>query len=133
MNKILKIFIADDSSIIREHITTLLSAISNVKIIGQAEDVPEAIRLIQEQKPNVAILDIQMPGGSGIDVLANVKKLESPPVVIMFTNHAYPQYEKTCTKEGADFFFDKSKDFLKIREVINQLLGQGNGSIKIDS
>ena len=133
MDKMLKVFIADDSSLIRETIILFLSVIPNVKITGQAEDVPEAIRLIQEKRPDVAILDIQMPGGNGIDVLAKVKKLEPPPVVIMFTNHAFPPYEKTCMKEGADFFFDKSKDFLKIRKVINQLLEHGNSSTRIDS
>jgi DNA-binding NarL/FixJ family response regulator len=67
------------------------------------------------------ILDIRMPGGSGIDVLENIKKTNAAPVVIVLTNYPYPQYRKKCMALGAEYFFDKTTEFEKVTEVIENL------------
>lgn len=122
MDSILKVFIADDSDIFRERLISLLLEIPEVNIAGQARDVSEAMRFIREQKLDMAILDIRMRGGSGIDVLKSIKKYNPSVIVIMLTNYPYPQDRKKCMKEGADYFFEKSKDLEKIIEVIKELI-----------
>lgn len=81
----MKVFIADDSAIVRERLIEMLSGLKDVEVIGQAGSGVEALNSIQELKPDVVILDIQMPGGSGIDVLENIKKEEPALLVIMLT------------------------------------------------
>ena len=127
MDSMFKVFIADDSDIFRERFISLLLEIPEVKIAGRARDVSEAMRFIQEQKLDMAILDIRMPGGSGNDVLISIKKYNPSVMVIMLKNYPYPQYRKKCMKEGADYFFEKSKDFEKVTEVIKELILQCEG------
>jgi len=115
----MKVLIADDSREVRERIKMLLSEVEKVEMIGEAENVQQAIEHIKQQGPDVVILDIQMPGGNGIDVLNEIEKNDQVPVVIMLTNYPYPQYKKKCLDAGADFFFDKSGEFEKVIEVLS--------------
>lgn len=106
-----------------ERLARMLSELPGaVELIGQASDAREAAEAIRRLRPDVVILDIRMPRGSGIDVLREIKREMPSPVVLMLTNHPYPQYRETCRKMGADFFFDKSTEFEKIPEVLQRLL-----------
>jgi len=118
----MKVFIADDSPILCERLKTMLSDFPEVEISGQAKDTPEAIKFIKELKPDVVILDIRMPGGSGIEVLQSIKKDRPDIKVIVFTNYPYPQYRKKCMELGADFFFAKATESEEVPKVIEQLL-----------
>jgi DNA-binding NarL/FixJ family response regulator len=118
----MKVFIADDSATVRERLITMLSELEGIEIVGQAQDAVEATKAILKLKPDVAILDIRMPGGSGIDTLRNIKRVTPAPKVIMLTNYPYPQYRKRCLDAGADFFFDKSSEFHKVTEVLEQMM-----------
>jgi len=100
----------------------MLSEIEGLEIIGVAQDGIEARDRILELKPDVLTLDIRMPLRSGIDVLRDIKKSAPTTKIIILTNYPYPQYRKKCMEEGADFFFDKSTEFEKVTEVIEQLL-----------
>ncbi len=117
----MKVFIVDDSAFIRERLRIMVSELKEVEVIAQAKDPQEAIEGIQKLKPDVVILDIRMPGGSGIDVLKNIKKNRNPPQVIMLTNYPYPQYRKKCNDAGADYFLDKSTEFEKVTEILSSL------------
>jgi CheY-like chemotaxis protein len=92
-----------------------------VDVVGQAGDVPESLAAIRRTRPDVVILDIRMPGGNGIDVLREVKKMTPAPQVIMLTNFAYAQYRKKCEEAGADFFLDKSAEFEKLPQALEQV------------
>ena len=121
----MKVFIADDSLEIRKRIIAMLSDIERIDLIGQAENVQDAISSIHELSPDVVILDIRMPGGSGIDVLKTIEKKNRIPVVIMLTNYPRSQYGNKCLDAGADFFFEKSIEFEKVMEVVTSMSGKG--------
>jgi DNA-binding NarL/FixJ family response regulator len=118
----MKVFIADDSQILRERLKTMLADLPEVEIAGQAKDTPEAIQSIKELKPDVVILDIRMPGGSGIEVLQSIKKDRPGIKVIVFTNYPYPQYRKKCMEFGADFFFAKAAESDQIPLAVSELI-----------
>jgi DNA-binding NarL/FixJ family response regulator len=118
------IFIADDSKALRERLTAMLSEIEGAEVIGQAGNVAEAIEGINNLKPDVVILDIQMPGGNGIDVLKTIKQESEPPLVLMLTNNASPQYRKKCMELGSDFFLDKSREFESLLTIFKRLIEQ---------
>jgi DNA-binding NarL/FixJ family response regulator len=120
-NNQIKVFIADDSLIVREHLVAMLDELTGVEIVGQAENGAEAISAIGKLQPDVVILDIRMPGGSGIDVLRHVKQDKAAPVVIILTNYPYPGYRQKCLQAGADFFLDKSTEFDQIPKLFEQL------------
>jgi len=117
----MKVLIVDDSTIVRERLKATLSEITEPENISQAGDFLEAISSFQKLNPEVVILDIRMPGGSGIDVLQEIKKATNPPLVIVLTNYPYSQYRRKCIEAGADFFFDKSTEFDKVTEVLKEV------------
>jgi DNA-binding NarL/FixJ family response regulator len=118
---IMKVLIVDDSAIVRERLIAMLSKITEGKNISYAEDIPKAISSIRKLDPEVVILDIRMPGGTGIDVLREIKANNQTPLVIVLTNYPYPQYRRKYADAGANFFFNKSTEFDKVTEVLKQL------------
>ena len=123
----MKIFIADDSALVRERLAALVSEVEDIELIGQTGDAHGAIEAIQRLRPDVVILDIRMPGGTGLQVLEAVKRREVAPVVIVLTAFPYPQYRKKCLEAGAEFFFDKATEFDHIAQVLAQLQGATTG------
>lgn len=119
----MNIFIVDDSEILRERLRSILSDIKGVKIVGEAEDVATAKEFLTASTPDVVILDIRMPGGSGIDVLEMIKHQKPSIKVIVLTNYPYPQYRKRCMELGAEFFLDKSTEFDRLPGVLQQIIG----------
>jgi DNA-binding NarL/FixJ family response regulator len=116
-----RVFLVDDSSMVRERLVSLISELPGVTIIGQAAAAPAAISEIGRLKPDVVILDISIPGGNGMHVLAAIKAETPAPVVIMLTNFAHEQYRRRCFQLKADYFFDKSREFEKVLEVLQEI------------
>jgi DNA-binding NarL/FixJ family response regulator len=119
----MKVFLVDDSVIVLEKMTALISSLQGVEIAGRAMNADDAIQSIVQLKPDLVILDIRLNGGgSGIDVLKRIKTEIPPPIVIMLTNYPYPQYREKCRALGADYFFDKVTEIEKIYDTFKQLL-----------
>ena len=118
----MRILIADDSAVVRARLISLLADLRGIEVVGQAEDAIEARNLAEKLRPDVAILDLRMPKGSGADVLSDLKKLNPTPKVIMLTNYPHPENRKKCMDGGADYFFDKSTEFQKVVSVLMGML-----------
>ena len=117
----LKVFISDDSATIRKRLVTMALDLPWMDVVGQAENAPRSLAAIRQTQPDVVILDIRMPGGNGLEVLREVKKMNPAPRVIMFTNYADAQYRKKCEEAGADFFLDKSTEFDQLPQALEQV------------
>jgi DNA-binding NarL/FixJ family response regulator len=121
----MRLFIADDSEILRTRLVDMLTEIEGIKVVGQAKDSKEAVERVEALKPDVVILDIQMPGGDGIVALEAMKKSRrGQPKIIVFTSYPYFQYRKRCLDAGADFFFYKALEFDKLIKLIRDLAQQ---------
>jgi len=118
----MKIVIADDSSLLRDRIKSLLNSISNVSVVGEAKNGVDALQLIREKEPDLAIIDIRMPEMSGIEVLKKIRELKMKTKVCILTNYPYPQYKKRCFEAGADYFLSKTEDFENINTVITDMV-----------
>jgi DNA-binding NarL/FixJ family response regulator len=116
-----KILLVDDSTIVRERLKAMISEVPKVETVSQAKDQVEAMELLNNLNPEVVVLDIQMPGGSGIDLLRKLKRRKQPPLAIVLTNLSDSQYRKKCMDAGADFFFDKSSEFERVTAVLKEL------------
>ncbi len=124
----MKVFIVEDSADVLSRLIETFAEIDRVKIVGNADSEWEAIELILETKPEVVVLDLQLRQGSGLNVLRILRKSRMSPKVIVLTNHSYDQYFQQCMAAGADYFFDKATEFMKVQEVLG---GLANGSSDI--
>ncbi len=120
----MRLFVADDSSIIRERILRMLTDVPNAQVVGEAADGVETLRGIPETNPDLVVLDLRMPKAGGIEILPLIKGLCTPPKVMVLTNYATSRHREACAKLGADYFFDKSREFEKAIEVIESLAGK---------
>jgi DNA-binding NarL/FixJ family response regulator len=118
----MKVLIVDDSKIVCEGLRQMLISVADVVVAGEAHNALDAVTAISEYEPDVVILDIRLPGKSGIEVLKDIRDKKLPIRVIMLTNYPYPQYRKKCEELGADYFIDKVTEIEKVTEVIEQLV-----------
>ena len=117
----IKLLLADDSPLLRENLQKLMRAVDAINHIYESEDVPATIEAIDNHQPEVIILDLKMPGGSGFDVLEHLRQLQSSPIIIVLTNYATDYNREKCIRLGAKYFFDKSNEFEKVIEVLKSL------------
>ena len=127
--KNIKVFLVDDSLVIRERLRRMLADVEAVKVIGEAGDAQAALDAIRIQKPDVVLLDIHLLNGNGIDVLQSLKKSMPTLAVIILTNYPYPQYRHKCLEAGADFFFVKSTEFDQIVPALQELAKRAHNLI----
>lgn len=111
----------DDSRQFVERMSCMLGELNIIGEIKVASGYEEAINIINEQTPDLALLDIHLPGKSGIELLKYIKRSGRPCHVMMVSNQADEYYKKLCHKLGADHFFDKTHDFLLIPDTIRTL------------
>ena len=126
----MRVLIVDDSKIVCDGLQQMLINIADVEIVGQVINGKDAIATISESKPDVVILDIRLPGLSGIDVLKDIRAKKLPIRVIMMTNYPYPPYRKKCKELGADYFFDKVMEIEMIPKVIAELAKNKRKNVK---
>ncbi len=118
----MKLFVVDDSVVIRQRLKRMLSDELGIEVMGEAGDAPAATATILETKPDVVLLDIHLSNGNGIDVLHDLKKQKPAPAVIILTDYPYPEYRQLCFEAGADFFFVKSTEFDEVVPALKQLM-----------
>jgi DNA-binding NarL/FixJ family response regulator len=122
----MRVFVADDSATLRKRLVEMLTGIPGIQVVGSAGNARDAIDLIRQSRPDAVLLDIRLSDNSGFQVLRSIKSLAAgSPVAIVFTNEAFPQYRKEYIAAGADYFFDKSTEFEKVRHVLKQMMEVG--------
>lgn len=117
----LNILIIEDAEIIVNQLQILLSDKNTSLSIRSANSAELGLELVKEQFPDVFILDIKLPGISGIDLMNKIK-LDFPrasPLIIILTNMPHAIYKHECLNKGAHFFLDKSRDFLVLPEILD--------------
>ncbi len=113
-----KVYVVDDSTLIRERLVEMLSEIPEVRVVGQSADAYEALEMIRRTRPDVVILDIEMPGRNGIALLKDIKRDMPTTQVIVFTNYTYAQYQRQCIELGAEYFLSKAGEFHRLGTLL---------------
>ncbi|HEY4150852.1 MAG TPA: response regulator transcription factor [Chitinophagaceae bacterium] len=117
--KKLIVLVVEDSPLITERFAEILNEMDNVEQIFYARNYTEGKKLLDEIKPDIALLDINLPGKSGIDVLRLIRQQRPEINVIMITNQVTDHYKRICAALGAQYFFDKSNEFEQVPEIIS--------------
>ncbi|MEN5424867.1 response regulator [Stenotrophomonas pennii] len=113
----LRVLIVDDARLARQELRTLLSALPWVNCVGEADDVPAACEAIARLRPDVVLLDVQMPSGSGFDVLDG---LETVPSVVFVT--AYDAYAVQAFQANALDYLVKPVEAPRLQQALQRAL-----------
>jgi len=117
-----KVFLVEDSEMIRRRLRKLVGAIDGVLIVGEAEDSDTALDGIAKAAADIAIVDLHLAKGSRLALLKKLAERALPVVSIVVTNNPRPEYEHECLAAGAQHFFDKSTELDLVRRTIRGIV-----------
>lgn len=117
----IKVLIVDDSNIVVERLSDIISEMPSTAPVLISNSFNEAVELIKVELPDVILLDIQLPGKNGIELLGFVKSNYPQVKIIIVTNRVSAYYRNLCREMGANSFLDKSTEFERIPEIIETL------------
>lgn len=118
-----RVFLADDSEPIRSRVVHLLG--DAVNVVGEAETPQGSIEGILSVHPDVVVLDVQLEGGSGLQVLRAVRQAAPDIAFVVFSNNSGPAYRKRYLGEGAARFLDKSTEFDQLPQAVAAVSPEG--------
>ena len=117
-----RVFIVEDSPSIRSRLVEMLGEIEGVCVVGEADTPAAAVAGIQATQPHCVVLDFQLIGGTGVDVMRAVHPGSPEIAFVVLTNHPNVQYRRLCEAAGAGWFLDKSTEFGKLKEVVAECI-----------
>jgi RNA polymerase sigma factor (sigma-70 family) len=120
--KPIRVLIADDHALVRAGIRALVERIEGVVVVGEAGKGSEAIKLVEELKPSLMLLDLTMPDGGGFDVLEHVTKNFPDVRIIVLTVHEAGEYAIRAMREGAVGFLPKSAASAELEQAIQTVI-----------
>jgi len=131
----LKVFIVEDSPVIRENLVAALEELAPVQVVGTAEDESKALRWLAapENRCQLVIVDIFLRGGSGLGVLKAVREMQLPAQFVVLSNYATPDMRRKCLELGAARVFDKSNEIDALIQYCNRLQSGDTGHGDLDA
>ena len=114
----LKVFLVEDSAILRTRVEEMLSSIPGAHLVGHAADAQSAVQDIVAGRPDAVVLDIQLSAGNGFDVLRAVRQRAPEIRFYVLTNFANEAYRQAAERLGASGFFDKTNEFERLRDAL---------------
>ena len=119
----LKVFIVEDSPVIRENLVGALEELAPIQVVGTAEDEGSAVRWLasRDNDCDLVIVDIFLRGGSGLGVLRSVASMHRPMQLVVLSNYATPDMRARSKALGADAFFDKSAEIELLLDYCERL------------
>ena len=118
-----KVYLVDDSIPVRERVAQMLRERA-IDVVGQAGAPQAAIDGILATQPDVVVLDIQLQGGTGLEVLRAVRLAAPQIAFVVLSNNSGPAYRKIYRIEGAQRFLDKNAEFDQLAQTVLQLAQQ---------
>src|SRR5665213_198486 len=118
-----KILLVDDHPLVREWLANLINQQSDLEICGDADSAPKAMQLIGTANPDVAIVDISMEGGSGLELIKNIKASHPNVMVIVLSMHDEALYGERALRAGARGYIMKREATKRVLQAVRCVLG----------
>jgi len=122
---VIRVLIADDHAILRRGLREILTRELQGVVCGEAESAQQVLAQVQSQNWDLVILDITMPGRSGVDVLKDLKRMQPRLPVLVLSMHPEGQYGKRVLKAGAHGYLNKESAPEELIKAIRKLLDGG--------
>lgn len=123
MNRKSRIVIAEDYTILREGLRSLLSSSPEFEIVGEAEDGRKAIEWVQKSKPDLILMDLSMPRMNGMEAIREIKRGSKETKILVLTMHRTEEYIVATLKAGADGYVLKDATHSELMMAIRNVLG----------
>jgi DNA-binding NarL/FixJ family response regulator len=123
--KPIRVLLADDHALVREGIRHVLSDAPGFEVVGEAAGGAEALALAEQLLPDVIVLDISMPGGSGLDITPQLRERVPGARVLILSIHDHEEYVLQSVRSGAHGYLRKDSSPTELREAIRAVY-QGN-------
>lgn len=117
-----RVLVVDDSTLLRRLLVDRLSGMTDMEVVGEASDGIEAVDRAHAMRPEIVLLDLQMPRMSGLQALRAIVAALPDTRVVVLTNHADSVYQRTCLAAGASSFLDKSSDLDRLDQVLREVV-----------
>lgn len=125
MNQKRRIVLAEDSTILREGLHSLLASTPNIEIVGEAGDGLEAIECVTRQKPDLVVMDLSMPRMNGISAILEIRKQCPRTKILVLTAHSEEEYVFETLRAGIDGYVLKDSTHGELVMAIESVL-KGN-------
>jgi DNA-binding NarL/FixJ family response regulator len=119
------VVIADDHRLIREGIKTILKACEEYKVVGEADDGELVLSIVEQQKPEILLLDISMPKRSGLDLIEQVHNLSPGTRIIIVSVHRAPLYITKALQTGVKGYLHKENAAEDLLPALKRVLSGG--------
>lgn len=119
----IRVVLVDDHDLVRTGLKRLLADATDIEVIGEAANGEDAINIARELKPDVVLMDINMPGIGGLEATRKIARLRTPPKVIVVTIHKEGPFPGNLIKAGAYGYLTKGVDFDEILKAIRTVYG----------
>ncbi len=116
------ILLVDDHPIVRQGLRTLLQAEAGFSVVGEASDGIEALKLIERHKPDVLVVDLMMPGVTGLEVVQQTRQVSPQTAVIVLSMHSDEAYVLQALKSGAMGYVLKGADPCDLIQCIHEVI-----------
>ncbi|MFJ3474720.1 response regulator [Microbacterium maritypicum] len=117
----IRLLIADDQALVRGALGALLELEPDLTVVGMASDGAEAVRLAEELRPDVCLMDIQMPGVDGIDATRRIREVSTGTRILVVTTFARPGYLRSALDAGASGFIVKDTPAEELAEAVRRV------------
>jgi two-component system response regulator DesR len=117
----IRIMIAEDQAMVRQALVALLGLEPDIEVVAQAATGDEAIAMVRKHRPDVAVLDIEMPGGTGIEVARQLHQDGFSGQVVIVTTFGRPGYLRAAMTAGASGFLLKDAPAAELAEAIRRV------------
>ena len=117
-----KLFLVDDHPLVREWLSNLIHQQPDLTVCGEAESVPDALEGIARSTPDIAIVDISLKGGSGLELIKSIRALRPAVAVVVLSMHEEALYAERALRAGARGYIMKRETAKRIIIAIRQVL-----------
>lgn len=120
-----KILIVDDHPLLRGGLGQLINAEDDLEVCGDAEDAAEALKRIEELKPDLVTIDLSLPGRSGVTLIKDVQSRYPELPILVVSMHDESLYAERALRAGARGYVNKQEATTQVIEAIRRILDQG--------
>lgn len=122
----IRVLVADDHAVVREGIRHVLSPAQGFAVVAEAASGAEAVRLAGEWQPDVVLLDISMPGGTGLEIAGELRRAVGTARILVLSVHDRPEYVLQSVRAGADGYLLKDSSPAELRDAVRAVHAGGS-------